>query len=157
LNDWQKSRFSGRIVQTLFNTVAGKRIVILGFAFKKDTNDTRESPAIYVCRDLIREKATVAVFDPKVTPAKIKADLELRGLSPDVLQEHLVVCTDPYEAAAKAHGLAVLTEWDCFRELNWEQIFRRMYKPAFLFDGRNVLDRNELREIGFQVFAVGKG
>lgn len=157
LNDWQKSRFSQRVVQTLFNTVAGKRIGILGFAFKKDTNDTRESAAIYVCRDLIQEKATVAVYDPKVAPEKIRADLEAIGLSREVIGEHLEVCSDPYQAAAKAHGLAVLTEWDCFRGLDWELIYRQMYKPAFLFDGRSLLNHVALRDLGFEVFAVGKG
>lgn len=157
LNDWQKSRFSRRITETLFNTVAGKRIGILGFAFKKDTNDTRESAAIYVCRDLIHEKATVAVYDPQVTPEKMRVDLEAVGVSPQAIQEHLVVCDTPYEAAAQAHGLAVLTEWDCFRDLNWSRIYGKMFKPAFLFDGRNLLDHPCLRGLGFQVFAVGKG
>lgn len=157
LNDWQKSRFSKRIVQTLFNTVAGKRIGILGFAFKKDTNDTRESPAISVCRDLIQEKAKVAVYDPRVDPEKMRADLESAGLAREAVRDHFEVCCDPYEVAVKAHGMAILTEWDCFRDLNWSRIFRKMYKPAFLFDGRNLLDRNALRKLGFQVFAVGKG
>lgn len=157
LNDWQKSRFSRRIMQTLFNTVAGKRIAVLGFAFKKDTNDTRESPAIYVCRDLIREQATVAIYDPKVDVEKIRMSLVAAGVPEEAVRDHVIVCSDPYEAAAKAHGLAVLTEWDCFRALNWPMIFRRMYKPAFLFDGRNVLDHAGLRELGFEVFAVGKG
>ena len=157
LNEWQKSRFTQRIVQTLFNTVAGKRIGVFGFAFKKDTNDTRESPAITVCQDLILEQATVAVYDPKVDSESIRADLASAGLSNDAIQKHLVVCDDPYEAAENAHGLAVLTEWDCFRDLSWEKLFGKMFKPAFLFDGRNVLNHAALREIGFEVFAVGKG
>lgn len=157
LNEWQKSRFTQRIVQTLFNTVAGKRIGVFGFAFKKDTNDTRESPAITVCQDLILEQATVAVYDPKVDSESIRADLASAGLSNDAIQKHLVVCDDPYEAAENAHGLAVLTEWDCFRDLSWEKLFGKMFKPAFLFDGRNVLNHGALREIGFEVFAVGKG
>ena len=157
LNEWQKSRFTQRIVQTLFNTVAGKRIGVFGFAFKKDTNDTRESPAITVCQDLILEQATVAIYDPKVDSESIRADLASAGLSNDAIQKHLVVCDDPYEAAENAHGLAVLTEWDCFRDLSWEKLFGKMFKPAFLFDGRNVLNHAALREIGFEVFAVGKG
>lgn len=157
MNDWQKTRFSRRIVSTLFNTVSGKRIAILGFAFKKDTNDTRESAAIYICRDLIKEQATVAVYDPQVDPAQMKADLLEAGLTQAAIDKQLEICTDPITAAAKAHGLAVLTEWDSFRKLDWGSIYEGMYKPAFLFDGRNILNHAALRETGFKVFAIGKG
>jgi len=157
MNDWQKNRFSQRIVTTLFNTVAAKKIAILGFAFKKDTNDTRESAAIYVCRDLLLEEARLAVHDPQVSAEQIRTDLLAVGVPAERLDSCLEIHEDPLEAAAESYGLAVLTEWDRFRELDWEKIYEAMYKPAFLFDGRNLLDHARLRERGFEVFALGKG
>jgi len=151
INDWQKSRFSNKIVSSLFNTVSGKRIAILGFAFKKDTNDTRETPAIAVCRDLLAEGAHVVVYDPQVPEAQIRADVLGSAVNPN-----LTVVTDPMEAYKSAHAVAVLTEWDEFRELNFNAIFDGMLKPAFLFDGRNILPHAKLKEIGFRLFAIGK-
>ncbi len=152
MNDWQKSRFTRKIVSTLFNTVSGKRIAVLGFAFKKDTNDTRESAAISVVRGLLEENATVVVYDPKVPAADIRRDV----LGPDKTDERLVVAATAAEAAAGAHGLAVLTEWDEFKSLDFPAIHAGMQKPAFVFDGRNILPRAELEKIGFRVFAIGK-
>ena len=152
MNDWQKSRFTRKIVSTLFNTVSGKRIAVLGFAFKKDTNDTRESPAITVVRGLLEENATVVVYDPKVSAAEIRLDV----LGPDKTDERLVVAASAEAAAAGAHGLAVLTEWDEFKTLDFPAIHAAMQKPAFVFDGRNILPRAELEKIGFRVFAIGK-
>ncbi|MFM9009310.1 MAG: UDP-glucose 6-dehydrogenase [Planctomycetota bacterium] len=152
MNDWQKGRFTRKIVSTLFNSVSGKRIAVLGFAFKKDTNDTRESAAISVVRGLLEVNATVVVYDPKVAAADIRCDV----LGPDKADARLVVATSAEEAAAGAHGLAVLTEWDEFKTLDFPAIFAGMHKPAFVFDGRNVLPRAELETIGFHVFAIGK-
>ena len=152
MNEWQKSRFTRKIVSTLFNTVSGKRIAVLGFAFKKDTNDTRESAAISVVRGLLEENATVVVYDPKVPEADIRRDV----LGPDQTDGRLVVAASAQEAAAGAHGLAVLTEWDEFKALDFRAIYAGMQKPAFVFDGRNVLPRAELERIGFRVFAIGK-
>jgi UDPglucose 6-dehydrogenase len=152
MNEWQKGRFTRKIVSTLFNTVSGKRIAVLGFAFKKDTNDTRESAAISVVRGLLEENATVVVYDPKVPEADIRRDV----LGPDQTDGRLVVAASAQEAAAGAHGLAVLTEWDEFKALDFRAIYAGMQKPAFVFDGRNVLPRAELERIGFRVFAIGK-
>ena len=151
MNDWQKSRFSARIVNDLFSTVTGKHIAILGFAFKKDTNDTRETAAIAVCRDLLKEGAQVLVYDPRVPEAQIRADV-LGGEK----NANLVVVKSAMEACAGAHGVAVLTEWDEFKALDFKKIHEGMYKPAFLFDGRNILPHAKLKEIGFNVFAIGK-
>jgi UDPglucose 6-dehydrogenase len=156
MNDWQKSRFARHIVQTLFNTVSGKKIAVFGFAFKKDTNDTRESAAIYVVRDLLMEQARVVVHDPQVPLTQIREDLAYLGVPRETLDLHLDFTPDPLAAAHQAHGIAILTEWDQFRHLDWQQIHQHMYKPAFLFDGRNLLDHAALRQIGFQVYAVGK-
>ncbi|MEY4299968.1 MAG: hypothetical protein RIR25_1204 [Verrucomicrobiota bacterium] len=152
MNDWQKHRFTQQIVRTLFNTVSGKRIGVLGFAFKKDTNDTRESAAISVVRGLLEENATVVVYDPKVPAEEIKRDV----LGADKEEPRLVVAKSAAEAAEGAHALAVLTEWDEFKTLDFPTIYAGMHKPAFVFDGRNILPRVELGKLGFQVFAIGK-
>lgn len=152
MNDWQKRRFSGLIVRELFNTVAEKKIAVLGFAFKKDTNDTRESAAIAVCRDLLAEHAQVTVYDPKVTEAEIRTDV----LGAGVENRRLLVAKDAYAACAGAHAIAVVTEWDEFRGLDFERIFAGMPKPAFIFDGRNILDLAKLRRIGFNAYGIGK-
>ena len=149
MNDYQKHRFTRKVVETLFNTVSGKRIAIFGFAFKKDTNDTRESPAIMICRDLLAEQAHVAIYDPKVPAKQVYADL---GREDDAVE----ICKDSYEAAKDAHAVLVLTEWDAFKTLDYARIFKDMLKPAFLFDGRNILDLKALRQIGFKAFGVGK-
>jgi len=152
MNDWQKRRFATKIVRTLFNSVADKKIAVLGFAFKKDTNDTRESPAISVCRDLLAEQARVMVYDPKVPADEIRSDI----LGPGVENARLTVAKNAYEAAEGAHGIAIVTEWDEFKELDYAKIFASMIKPASLFDGRNILDLAALKAIGFRTYGVGK-
>jgi len=157
MNDWQKSRFSQNIVHTLFNTVSGKKIGVLGFAFKKDTNDTRESAAIYVVRDLLMENAHVSLYDPKVPAATIKADLAYAGVPEHLLTGHLHIATDAMSALDQAHAMVVLTEWDEFRHLDFSAIYQRMFKPAFAFDGRNILPAESMREMGFTLYSIGVG
>ncbi len=157
LNDWQKSRFVEKIVRTLFNTVNGKRIAILGFAFKKDTNDTRESPAIQVCRDLLREHAHVAIYDPRVDRATIHQDLIDAKVPASLIASNVEYHTDPYAAIKDAHALAALTEWDEFRDLDFKRIYDLMLKPAFVFDGRAILPLDQLKKHGFEAFIIGKG
>ncbi len=154
INDWQKRRFSKRIINSLFNTVNDKRIAMLGFAFKKDTNDTRESAAIYVGRDLLEEQAKLAIYDPKVSPKQIHLDLQAEEGSSR--QDQIDICEDAYAAAEGAHALAIMTEWDAFKSLDYQKIYDKMMKPAFLFDGRNVANHKELREIGFRVYTIGR-
>ncbi|HUR57264.1 MAG TPA: UDP-glucose 6-dehydrogenase [Opitutaceae bacterium] len=152
MNDWQKHRFANRIVRSLFNTVADKKIAVLGFAFKKDTNDTRESAAISVCRDLLAEQAHVVVYDPKVPAEEIRVDVLGKGVE----NSRLTVVSSAYEATNGAHALAVLTEWDEFKGLDYAKIFAAMQQPAFAFDGRNILDLPKLKGIGFRVCGIGK-
>ena len=151
MNDYQRQRFVQRIVKTLFNTVSGKKIAILGFAFKKDTNDTRESAAIYICRDLLEEQAEVHIYDPKVSKQQICRDIGVPEDHPGV-----TVAASAAEACKDAHAFAVLTEWDEFKELDFQSIYDQMLKPAFAFDGRNILDQQQLRDIGFQSQSVGR-
>lgn len=156
MNDHQKRRFSSNIVQTLYNTVSDKKITFLGWAFKKDTNDTRESAAIYVADDLINENAKIAVYDPKVSRNKVLADLDYLETRTTVQNENSIMSFEnPYEACKNAHAIAVLTEWDEFVQYDWQKIYDSMQKPAFVFDGRNILNRPVLEKIGFVYQAIG--
>ena len=157
MNDHQKRRFAKNIISTLYNTVAGKKIAFLGWAFKKDTNDTRESAAIYVADDLLNEQAVIAVYDPKVKPAQMWSDLNyLNSRSEAENQKQLTAYQNPYDACQGAHAVAVLTEWDEFKSYDWQKIYDAMLKPAFVFDGRNILDQKALEQIGFVYRAIGK-
>lgn len=148
LNEWQEKRFVLNMLSNMFNTVAGKKIAVLGFAFKANTGDTRESPAIYITRGLVEERAQVNVSDPK---ALANAREDLKDISGGI-----EFIEDPYRAAEGAHAIAVLTEWDIYRKLDYKRILNSMVKPAFIFDGRNILNHRELFEMGFNVFAIGK-
>lgn len=152
MNDYQKHRFCRRIIASMFNTVSDKKIAVLGFAFKKDTNDTRESAAIYVCKDLLEEQANLSIYDPKVEVAQIQRDLGI-----DSSNDYVTYCESAYEAAQDAHAILILTEWDEFTALDFQKIYENMQQPAFLFDGRNILDLEALRKIGFEASGIGKG
>ncbi len=165
MNDYQKRRFSTRIVTTMFNTVSDKKIAVWGFAFKKDTNDTRESAAIYVCRDLLEERAKLTIYDPQVSLDKIKHDLaalmtngsgELSENNRKLIESNVQVADSAESAALGAHAIVVLTEWDEFTTSDFASVYQSMRKPAFLFDGRNLLDRKILAGFGFEVHSIGK-
>ena len=147
MNEYQVERFVLKMLKSMFNTVTGKKIALFGFAFKANTGDTRESPAIYVTKKLLNEMANVAISDPK---ALENAKIELKDF-----KENVEYCSDPYEAAKNAHAIAVLTEWECYKALDYKKIFASMEKPAFIFDGRNILPHKELFEIGFNVIPLG--
>ncbi len=148
MNEYQQARFVSNMVLSMFNTVAGKRIALLGAAFKANTNDTRESPALNVCRALLEERAEVVISDPH---ALDNARIDLGDAANQVTFE-----PDPYAAAEGAHALAILTEWPHFIELDYEAVYESMVKPAFIFDGRNILDHRSLHAIGFNVYAIGR-
>ena len=166
MNNYQKHRFAQRVINTLFNTVAGKKIALLGWAFKKDTNDSRESAAIYVADELLQDQAHIHVYDPRVSPMRIIEDLEyLQGLKEGngngcltkaEIGQRVTVHNEPYAAMSGAHAVLLMTEWDEFRQYEWKRVYDEMLKPAFLFDGRNILDGNELRGLGFKVYQIGK-
>ncbi|AWK06822.1 nucleotide sugar dehydrogenase [Flavobacterium crocinum] len=164
LNDYQKHRFARKIITSLFNTVSGKKIAFLGWAFKKDTNDTRESAAIYVAEYLIEDGAEIHVYDPKVSKEKIVEDMRylwgLKGYTDQKIESKLsqiFVYQSHEDALDQSHAVAVLTEWDEFKMYDWNAIYANMYKPAFVFDGRNILDTEKLISIGFKVKGIGKG
>lgn len=158
MNEYQKKRFVRQIISTLFNTITNKKIAVLGFAFKKDTGDTRESAAISLIKDFLQENAKVNIYDPKVEHDQIYLDLSEPGVVDNrkELSEKIKICSSAYEAADDADALVVVTEWDEFRELDYQCIYEGMKKPAFLFDGRLMLDAPKLRELGFKVHVIGK-
>ncbi len=169
INDYQEHRFAKKIMDTLFNTVSSKKIAFLGWAFKKDTNDTRESAAIYIADELMQDRAEIHVYDPKVNEEQIYADLEYlqnhrigkyveKGsfLSKEEIRSLVTVHTDPYLALINAHAIAVLTEWDEFKMYDWQKIYDNMLNPAFVFDGRDILDKENLKKIGFNLYTIGK-
>ncbi|MDG1954091.1 MAG: nucleotide sugar dehydrogenase [Polaribacter sp.] len=156
MNDHQRSRFARNIIKSLFNTISGKSIGFLGWAFKKDTNDSRESAAIYVADLLINEDAKIKVYDPKVTVIQMQSDLNYLNTRSEVANSELLKTEkDPYKALENTHAIAILTDWDEFKGYDWQRIFDSMQKPAFIFDGRNILDTEKLEEIGFIVNTIG--
>lgn len=157
MNDHQKTRFAEKIIQTMYNTVNGKHIAFLGWSFKKDTNDTRESAAIYVADHLLDEEAQIVVYDPKVSAEQVYKDLDRLGTrAPEANHRLVKVVDDPYQALDGAHAIAVLTEWDAFKTYDWAKIKKAMKKPAFVFDGRKLLDRSQLEALGFKYYAIGE-
>ena len=157
MNNHQRDRFANNIVQTLYNTVSDKKIAFLGWAFKKDTNDTREAAAIYVADKLIDEQAKISVYDPKVSAKQMQFDINYLNTRTEAQnQTYLSTQDNPYDAINGAHAIAVLTEWDEFKTYDWQRIYNSMNKPAFIFDGRNLLDKQALETIGFKVKAIGK-
>jgi len=161
INDYQMKRFANNMIKNMFNTITGKKITLLGFAFKKDTGDVRETAAAYVAKYLLEERASIAVYDAKVSADSMFEELKYtNGVDettiPELKKLITITNTDVYAAATGAHALAVMTEWDEFKTLDYERIFSVMVKPAFIFDGRNILDHAKLRKIGFEVHAIGK-
>ncbi|KAG7667423.1 putative UDP-glucose 6-dehydrogenase 1 [Nannochloris sp. 'desiccata'] len=165
MNDYQKERFVQRVISACFNTIKNKKIGILGFAFKKDTGDTRETPAIDVCKGLMNDGANLCIYDPQVNENQIRVDLASEKFewdhpgvkaSPSQNMESITVATSAMDAARGAHALCILTEWDEFKEYDYQEVYDSMVKPAFIFDGRNILDHQKLRDIGFIVYALGK-
>ena len=157
MNNYQKKRFARKIVSEMFNTVSGKKIALLGWAFKKDTNDSRESAAIDIANYLIEEQAELHIYDPKVTSQQILSDLErITNLPIDQLSSKITIHSNSSEIFQKAHAVVILTEWDAFKSYDYEAIKKQMFEPAFLFDGRNILDPTKIKQIGFQYYGIGK-
>lgn len=160
MNDYQKKRFSEKVVSNMFNTITGKKIAMLGYAFKKDTGDVRETPSMFVLRDLLQESARIHIYDPEVTREDMWIEMDYTcGVNHDNtpgLDETVITETDAYAACDGAHAVLILTEWDAFKTLDYERIYKSMAKPAFIFDGRNIMDAAALRKIGFEVHCIGK-
>jgi UDPglucose 6-dehydrogenase len=167
LNTWQQHRIARLIVQRLFGTVTGKRLAILGFAFKADTNDTREAPAIRIASDLLEEGAQLAIHDPKVDPSQISRDLKLDPITPDSeagptaqalsSQGSWWSAESVEQALAGADAVLILTEWAHYKALNWRDLAQRMRRPAWVFDARSVVNPEEIRAAGLTLWRVGNG
>ncbi|RVD81723.1 uncharacterized protein DFL_009573 [Arthrobotrys flagrans] len=160
MNEYQKRRFTNRVISCLFNTLTGKKIAVFGFAFKKDTGDTRESPAITLVNYFREEKAYISIYDPKVEESQVWMDLTEPGVvdETEVVKKQVSIAADPYEAASGADAIVICTEWNDFREtvLDYERIYASMKKPAFIFDGRLILDAKKVSQIGFKVETIGR-
>lgn len=165
MNDYQKRRFAERIVKTMFNTVSDKKIAIWGFAFKKDTNDTRESAAIHVCRHLLCERARLVIYDPRVPESQIRAELQgvmthaagvLSETDRKLIDTNVTVVDDCYTASDRAHAIAILTEWDEFKNVDLNRVQASMQKPAFMFDGRNIICPKKADAAGLEFHSIGR-
>ncbi|KAI5793859.1 UDP-glucose/GDP-mannose dehydrogenase family, NAD binding domain-containing protein [Peziza echinospora] len=160
MNEYQKRRFTNRIISSLFNTLTAKKVAVFGFAFKKDTGDTRESAAITVVKYLLAENAQVSIYDPKVEESQIWMDLSEPGIVDDLvaLKKKVTIARDPYECAREAEAIVICTEWDEFKDtqLDYERVYEGMTKPAFIFDGRMVLDEKRVKGMGFRVETIGR-
>ena len=150
INSWQQKRISSLVIKNLFGTLSNKRLAILGFAFKANTNDTRESPAINISNDLLQEGAELAFFDPKVSENNI-----IREFKDKNYDGELIVCQSALKAVKGADAVIILTEWEEFKNLDWQSIYDLMRKPAWVFDTRVYLDGKKLSEIGFNVWKLG--
>ncbi|KAJ7594125.1 UDP-glucose/GDP-mannose dehydrogenase [Mycena floridula] len=159
MNEYQKRRFSKRVVDTLFNTITGKRIAVLGFAFKADTGDTRESAAITLIKNFQNERALINVYDPQVLETQIWADLveAIPSVPLDALKKQVTLCSSAIEACKGAEAVVIATEWKEFKAIDWERVYAEMNKPAFVFDGRLLVDAEKLTKIGFKVTSIGRG
>ena len=158
INNWQQERISQLIIEKLFGTVENKKIAILGFAFKSNTNDIRESPAIKISKDLLLEGAKLSIYDPKVEEYKIYEELNnldkltLQNQAKDLWEQ----VTSVEKALSGADAAVILTEWDEFKRLNWDKLSSLMRKPAWIFDTRNILDISRLHLKNINIWINGK-
>ena len=183
INEWQKSRFTKSIITCLYNSITHKKVAILGFAYKKDTGDTRESAAISIVNALVAERAQVSIFDPEVRETTIWSDLYATSEDVENTKSCVTVCDDAYAACHDAHAVVIVTEWDLFRvenarhhdvdgapagtnghnsknsqrRLDWTRIAGVMKRPMYVFDGRNIVNPKKLEELGFRVQCIGNG
>lgn len=148
LNEWQEKRLVGRMLNLMFNTLSNKKVAVLGYAFKADTGDTRETPAEVVIRELLNEHASVTVSDPQA--------LKNAAIDMEDVMDRVTLERDEYKACIGAHAVVICTEWKQYKDLDYAKIYESMEKPAYIFDGRNILDHHALHQIGFTVVPVGK-
>ncbi len=153
INNWQKDRIAKLIVNSLFDTVSGKKLAILGFSFKANTNDTRNSASIDICRDLLEEGAILSIYDPKVDIHQIKKDLEIKSETKDM--GNCLFANSIESATQDAHAVIILTEWKQFKDIAWEETIKKMKKPAWIFDTRSLIDVKKAKGVGFDIWQVG--
>ena len=149
INDYQKSRFSNKVMEYFGDKIINKRITILGWSFKKNTNDSRESASIYICRDLLIKGAIIHIYDPMVPPKRIISDIEYLLESDNFEEESLkeliskvYVSTNINDAVKSAEAVLILTEWDEFKRYNWKKFIQTSKINVHLFDSRNIIDKS---------------
>ena len=165
LNNWHQHRISKLIVQKLFGTVRGKKIFILGFAFKTNTNDTRESAAINICKDLLEEGAVLYIHDPKVKPSQIASDIGIEKSKKNIKANNKIFpeerswyyTQDFLEGADGADAIVILTEWEEYRLLDWSKISRKLRKPAWIFDSRSIITKDVIKNLDLNFWRIGDG
>ena len=150
INEWQQKRISSLVIKNLFGTLSNKTLAIFGFSFKANTNDTRESPSINISKHLLQEGAKLNIYDPKVDEKKIL--IELDGM---ISEDNVLISNKALKAAEGADAIIVLTEWEEFNYLDWNNIYQVMRKPSWVFDSRVFLDKDVLKNIGFEVWSLG--
>ena len=158
INDWQSKRIQNIIISKLFGTISGKKISIFGFAFKANTNDTRESPAIKICKGLLEEGCRLSIYDPKVNQKQIEIDLGIPVSIPSA--NNLNISGWEYsqsviDSTKNSDAIIVITEWNEFKDLNWKLISREMRSPAWLFDTRSICNIKEAKNNGINVWRIG--
>ena len=167
INSWHQKRISEIIVKKLFGSVANKKLVILGFSFKANTNDTRESAAISICKNLLNEGANLVIHDPKVAASQIEYDLNINPVK-SLGNENSFFnakagnwehsnCINNLEIFNNAYAIVILTEWDEFRELKWTDIVKKMVPPAWVFDSRSIVNTEMVRDAGLRLWRLGDG
>lgn len=163
INIYQTNRFASKINEVLNSTLSNKTITILGWAFKKDTNDSRESASIYLSKELLIEGASIKIYDPMVSSRQIKTDLvnlfnelEYDKNKIDFLLNNISIMKNPYDACTDSNLVAICTEWNEFTDIKWNKVFKIMKNPSWIFDGRNILDEKLLKQIGFKTYFIGR-
>ena len=160
INEWQQRRIAEIILKKLFGTIAGKKIVILGFSFKANTNDTRNSPAINICKRLIEERANLIIYDPKVTSLQIEGELEIKmsnNRNDSDFEGHWSFSETADDAFVEADAVVILTEWQEFKELDFENISKKMRKPAWIFDTRGIINISKANSYDLNIWTIGNG
>ena len=159
INNWQKKRISRLIVEKLYGTVSLKKIVILGFAFKSNTNDTRDSPAIEIVKDLIENGAEIIISDPKVKISQIERDLKMAENYKEINSEYGFwhFSEDIYCAVEDADAIVLLTEWQEYKDLDWQKIENSMRSPSWVFDARSIARVDQIKKTGLNVWSIGNG
>ncbi len=157
INIWQQNRIVEKIVEKLFGTLSDKKIAILGFSFKSNTNDTRESPAIKICTELLKEGAILSIYDPKVSKDQIIKDLPNNASNNEF---HLgygewMLSNSIYDSVRDSLGIVVLTEWEEFKFINWEEVVKLSGYPLWLFDTRSICNKNEAVKNNINYWSVG--
>lgn len=156
VNNWQKNRISDLVVQKLFGTVSNKKIVILGFAFKCNTNDTRESPAIQISRNLIDNGAQLFIHDPKVSKKQMENELDLREFHEDkISQGKWSYVENLYNDVENSDAIIITTEWEEYKKINWKKLNNVMRKPSWIFDTRGILNKEEMEKLDLNYWQIG--